>query len=73
MNAILVVTVDDGQAIAVIIETQGKKFFFVLLILLKSFDDGLAQPPPQRLPGVLLVYQNHAAEGENGSSWWGYL
>jgi hypothetical protein len=25
MNAVLVVTVDDGQAIAVIIERQGKK------------------------------------------------
>ena len=54
-------------------EARKKSFFFVLLILPKSFDDGLAQPPLQRLPGVLLVYQNHAAEGEKGSSWWGCL
>ena len=31
MSAVLVVTVDDGQAIAVIIERQGKKFLLCFI------------------------------------------
>ena len=43
-------------------------FSFILFILLKSFDDGLVQPLPRRLPGVgMLIHQNHAAGEENGS------
>jgi hypothetical protein len=54
MNAVLAIIADCGRAIGVIYREGVEIIFFsfILLILIKSFDDGLVQPLPRRLPGV---------------------
>jgi hypothetical protein len=54
INAVLAIIADCGRAIGVIYREGVEIIFFsfILLILIKSFDDGLVQPLPRRLPGV---------------------
>ena len=55
MNAVSATIADDRRAIVVIYREAGEINYFllcILLILLKSFNDGLAQPLPQRRSGV---------------------
>jgi hypothetical protein len=57
MNAVLAIIANDGRAI-IVIDREGVEinfFSFSLLILLKPFDDGLVQPLPRRLPGVVYA------------------
>jgi hypothetical protein len=63
----LAIIADGGRAIVVIYRegVEINYFSFILLILLKPFNDGLVQPLPHRLPGV--VYARHVAEEENRS------
>jgi hypothetical protein len=57
MNAILAIIADSGRAIIEIIRevVEINYFFFSSLILVKPYDDGLVQPLPRRLPGVVYA------------------
>ncbi len=57
MNTVLGIIADGERAIIEIIRemVEIKYFSFSLLILLKPFDDGLVQPLPRRLPGVVYA------------------
>ena len=58
MNAVLAIIADGGRAI-IVIDREGVEnnyFFLFVLILLKPFKDGLVQPLPHRLPGVLYFH-----------------
>jgi hypothetical protein len=54
INAVLAIIADGGRAIGEIYREGVEIIFFsfIILILLKSFNDGLVQPLPHRLPGV---------------------
>ena len=57
INAVLAIIADGRQAI-IVIDREGVEiiiFSFSLLILLKPFKDGLVQPLPRRLPGVVYA------------------
>jgi len=57
MNAVLAIIANSGRAIIEINREVVEIiiFSFSLLILLKPFDDGLVQPLPRRLPGVVYT------------------
>jgi hypothetical protein len=73
IDIVATAVVDGGWGIVDIdIEAGRNKLISHLLYnFILTFDGGLVQPLPKRLPGVRYVHPwKYAARQENGSSWW---
>jgi hypothetical protein len=75
MDAVLGTIVDGGPAIIVINREVGRNKLitcYIYNLILNPSNAALPNPFCRGSRGCsIFVHQNHAAGGENGSSWWG--
>jgi hypothetical protein len=77
MNAVLAIIADSGRAIVVITERGSRNKLISLLLYnfkINPLTAASSHPFRRGSPGWgVLIYGNHAARRENGTSWWGCL